>query len=61
MREAELLRELSRLETQYDHAITELDHVDHLLRETGFSHGLATLKAAAAELIRLRDQNILEA
>ena len=61
MSQVDLLRELARLETQYDHAITELDHVDQLLREAGFSHGLETLKAAAAELIRMRDQKPSEA
>jgi hypothetical protein len=61
MKEAELLRDLARLETQYDHAVTELEYIDQLLKGAGFSQGLITLKAAAAELIRMREQNPSEA
>ncbi len=55
--EVELLRQISRLETQNDHVLTELTQLDELLRLAGFSYGIATLKAAATELVKMKNNS----
>jgi len=51
MDKEKLLKRLSELETINDQLLTELQHLDQLLRQIGFEDGLSTLKAAAQELM----------
>jgi hypothetical protein len=47
----DLTEKIARLEFQNDQLITELEYVDSLLRNAGFSEGLSSLKSAARELV----------
>jgi len=49
MSKEELFKKLASLETLNDQLITELAQVDHLMRQVGFSDGVATVKATAQE------------
>lgn len=51
MTKEELLRKISELESVNDQLLTELRHLDYLLKEIGFAEGLETLKFAAKEII----------
>jgi hypothetical protein len=46
-----LLRRIAELETINDQLQAEFHALDNLLRDAGFEQGIATLKAAALELI----------
>lgn len=46
-----MLKRISELETINDQLLTEINYLDQLLKQIGFEQGLATLKAAAQELI----------
>lgn len=45
----ELNQEIARLESVNDQLLTELKYVDQLMRQVGFTEGLATVKATAAD------------
>ena len=45
-----LLDRLAQLEFQNDQLVAELEYVDQLLRNVGFTEGLHSVKAAAKEL-----------
>lgn len=47
--------EISRLESVNDHLKTEITYIDHLLRLSGFSRGLESLKEVAIEMIEHPD------
>jgi hypothetical protein len=47
----DLKNRLAKAQSENDYLISELGHVDGLLREVGFEAGLETLKAAAEEVI----------
>ncbi len=51
METKELLRRQAQLESENDMLRTELEYLDQLMRQAGFSDGLATVKATALELI----------
>lgn len=46
-----LEKKLARLETLNDQLETELSAIDVLMKEVGFSEGIATIKAAASEIL----------
>lgn len=50
MNKRELEKRVAHLESINDQLTTELTYVDHLMRQVGFSHGLATVKATAKEI-----------
>lgn len=51
MTKAQLLKKIAYLEFVQDQLSTELDYVDHLLRNLGFPYGLESAKLVAQELI----------
>lgn len=51
MTKAELEKKIARLESINDQLMSEVKYVDHLMRLIGFTEGLATVKATAAEMI----------
>lgn len=59
MKEQELKRYLSRLESQNDHLVTQIENMDQLLRKVGFEEGLKSLKSAASELLMMQEQDSL--
>ena len=46
----ELMEKIAHLESINDQLISELNYVDSLMRQVGFSNGLATVKATAHEI-----------
>ncbi|MCB1111420.1 MAG: hypothetical protein H7A37_01360 [Chlamydiales bacterium] len=52
MSEQVLNSQIARLESMNDILSTELDYIDNLMRVVGFSEGLATVKAAAEEIVK---------
>lgn len=46
----DLNKEVARLEFANDQLLAELAYIDQLMRQVGFSEGLASLKATAQEL-----------
>jgi len=46
-----MLKRISELETINDQLLSEVHHLDRILRQIGFEEGLKTLKAAAHELM----------
>lgn len=50
MKKDQLLKKLARLEFANDQLIAELHYLDHLMRQVGFTDGLASLKLTAREL-----------
>ena len=46
----DLNKQLARLEFANDQLVTELAYIDQLMRQVGFTEGLASLKATAQEL-----------
>jgi hypothetical protein len=50
MTKAQLERKIAGLESINDQLVTELEFVDQLMRNVGFSHGLETVKATAKEI-----------
>jgi len=50
MTKKELMKQIAGLESINDQLITELQMVDQLMRDVGFSNGLETIKATAQEL-----------
>jgi hypothetical protein len=48
----ELMDKIALLESMNDQLVSELGYVDNLMRQVGFSHGLATVKATAHEIKR---------
>lgn len=57
MTKAQLLKKVAQLESINDQLQAEIFYVDHLMKVVGFPDGLATVKAAAQELI---DTNQIE-
>ncbi len=55
MQQVNLKRRIAELESINDQLETELLYVDELMRQLGFSHGLATVKATASEIINQND------
>lgn len=53
MKQDQQLQYLSRLESQNDHLVSQMDEMDLLLRKIGFRRGLLSLKEAAFELKEL--------
>ncbi|HAZ15667.1 MAG TPA: hypothetical protein DCY54_03420 [Parachlamydiales bacterium] len=51
MTKEEMLKRISELETINDQLLSEVHHLDRILRQIGFEEGLKTLKAAAHELM----------
>lgn len=51
MEQESLVQEIARLESANDHMLTELQMLDQLLRMTGFSKGLESLKEVAKQMI----------
>jgi hypothetical protein len=47
----ELMRKMAALESINDQLMTELAYVDQLMRQIGFSNGLASVKDTAQEII----------
>ena len=56
MNNQELEREVARLESINDHLTTEMELLDELLKRSGFSHGVASLKEVALEMIEYPDR-----
>lgn len=52
MSEKELLRKIGQLETVNDFLVTEIEHLDELMRLVGFKGGISTVKATANEIIK---------
>lgn len=50
MTKTELERKVAGLESINDQLLSELSYVDQLMRDIGFTNGLATIKATAEEL-----------
>lgn len=48
----ELIKKIAQLESMNDQLLAELSYVDQLMRQVGFSEGLATVKLTAKELYR---------
>lgn len=57
MTKAQLERRIGVLESINDQLISEVEYVDHLMKEMGFKEGITTIKATAQEII---DSGILE-
>ncbi|MCB1149628.1 MAG: hypothetical protein KDK48_05620 [Chlamydiia bacterium] len=55
MDEKELEQEIARLESINDHLRTEIEYIDELLRQSGFTRGLESLKEVALEMIQSPD------
>lgn len=51
MKKEELLKKIALLETINDQLIAEIDTLEHLTRELGFSEGIKSLKEAGLELL----------
>ena len=51
MTKENLLKKIAQLETANDQLLTEITHIDHLMRLVGFADGIRTIKATAEELI----------
>lgn len=50
MKKAELEKKLAQLEFANDQLVAELNYLDHLMRQVGFTEGLESLKMTAKEL-----------
>lgn len=50
MKKKDLEKKLARLESVNDQLAAELDYIDRLMRLIGFSNGIHTIKATAAEI-----------
>ena len=48
---AQLLKKIAYLESINDQLVTEVSHVDHLMRLIGFTGGLQGVKATAQEIL----------
>ncbi len=51
MTNQELEKEVARLESINDHLKTELEYLDELLKRSGFTNGLTSLREVAEEMI----------
>ena len=51
MEEMILRQKVARLEFEHDQLLSELMHIDRLLRSVGFSEGLQTIKGVALEIL----------
>lgn len=51
MKNKDLLKQISKLETINDQLAAEIHYLDQLARELGFAEGLKTLKVAALEML----------
>jgi len=56
----ELTNQIARLESVNDQLKSEISYVDDILKLAGFKEGVKSLKSAAAEVIDLSHENILE-
>lgn len=56
MEQMELNNKIAYLESLNDQLEAEICEIDSLMRQVGFSHGIATVKATVEELMRLKDQ-----
>ena len=52
MTKAQLIQKIAMLVSINDHLQTEVSYVDELMKLVGFQNGLATVKAAANEVIK---------
>lgn len=51
MKKKELLEEMKELELLNQELMDEIMESDHIMRKIGFSNGLSTVKAVAAEMV----------
>lgn len=51
MNKSELMKELARQESMNDYLSTELQQLDVLMRQIGFSGGIETVKVTALEIL----------
>ena len=51
MTKLQLLKKIAVLESVNDQLITEVTHIDHLLRLVGFTNGLETAKLTAEAIV----------
>ncbi|MEI6241922.1 MAG: hypothetical protein WCP39_00765 [Chlamydiota bacterium] len=56
MDQKELIQKIAQLESFNDQLLAELQSIDTLARQLGFTDGLTTLKSAAEELIKIQDE-----
>lgn len=57
MNKEELMKKIAQLESINDQMLSELGYVDYLMKQVGFSNGLATVKASARELSHSENQD----
>ncbi len=55
MENRELEKEIARLESLNDQLMTEISYINELLKLSGFSRGLESLKEVAIEMIEYPD------
>jgi hypothetical protein len=55
MENRDLEKEIARLESMNDQLLTEISYIDELLKLSGFSRGLESLKEVAIEMIEYPD------
>jgi len=55
MNQRQLTAEIARLESVNDHLQTEVTYIDDLLRLSGFSRGIESLREVAIEMIEHLD------
>lgn len=60
MKNKDLLKQISKLETINDQLAAEIHYLDQLARELGFVEGLKTLKVAALEMLDMDQKKDLE-
>lgn len=51
-----MMQKIAKLETVNDQLAAEIQYLEHLTRALGFAEGLATLKAAALEMLEAEQQ-----
>ena len=56
----ELHSRIAHLEFEQDQLLTELQHIDSLLRSIGFPDGLHSIKETAQELLNAQDEECME-
>lgn len=56
MKKKDLINKIAKLETINDQISAEIQYLEYLTRALGFADGLATLKAAALEMIETENQ-----
>jgi hypothetical protein len=51
MRKVDLHKKLAYLESINDMLVTELEHIDSMMKQLGFANGISTLKSTAEDMI----------